>query len=150
MGQIVLADASPVIYLAQVEGGLSWLKEIYGSVSVTAVVRSELLPTMAAAGKSEIQSAFRKGILHEIEVPWSIPTFTELDEGEASTIRAAVNLSQSGDTCLILVDDKKARQVLQTLRSSTLQFSGTLAVIARAKERGIIKSAALELRCCAA
>jgi predicted nucleic acid-binding protein len=121
MGQIVLADTSPVIYLAQVEGGLSWLKEIYGSVSVTPAVRRELLPAQEAPGKSEIQNAFRQGILREIEMPWSTPAFSKLDEGEESTIRAAVNLSQSGNTCLILIDDKDARQVLQTLRSGTLQ-----------------------------
>jgi hypothetical protein len=145
MGRIVLTDASPIIYLAQLEHGLSWLEEIYREVAVTPVVRRELLPKKEAAGKSGIEEAFRRGVLREIEMKWTTPKFARLDDGEESTIRAAINLLRAGNSCLILIDDKEARQVLQTLRPDALEVSGTVAVIGRAKERGIIKSAALEL-----
>jgi predicted nucleic acid-binding protein len=145
MGQIVIADTSPIIYLARLKDGFSWLTEIYGEVVVTSAVHRELLPAKDAAGKREVKDAFSAGILREIKSPWITPNFPGLDEGEESTLRAAVNLVSEGNSCLVLVDDKDARRVLRTLRSNALQFSGTVALIARLKERGIIKSVAAEL-----
>jgi predicted nucleic acid-binding protein len=142
MGQIVLADASPIIYLAKLEGGISWLKELYARVAVTPVVHRELLPAREVAGKREIELGFRAGTLYEIETPWRTPRFADLDAGEESTIRAAVNLLREGNSCLILIDDKRARRALTTLRSQSLEVSGTAALIGRIKQRGMIESAA--------
>jgi predicted nucleic acid-binding protein len=145
MGEIILADASPIIYLAQLENGLSWLKEVYGPVGVTPVVRDELLPAKQVAGKRAIEEAFRLGILYLIETPWTTPQFAELDPGEASTLRAVVNLVHEGNACLILIDDKNGREVLETLHLNLLEVSGTAAFVGRLKRKGMIKSAAAEL-----
>jgi predicted nucleic acid-binding protein len=142
MGRIVLADASPIVYLAQLEDGLSWLEKIYREVVVTPVVRREVLPKKEVAGKSRIQEAFRRGVLREIEVPWTTPKFPRLDDGEASTIRAGINLSRLGNSCLILIDEKDGRGLLKTVSSQTLTVSGTVAVVGRAKQLNLIQSAA--------
>lgn len=56
---------------------------------------------------------------------------TQLDDGEAQAIAVAVEL---GDV-LIILDDKKARRVA---RQMGLQVIGTVGVLLRAKQRGII------------
>jgi len=145
MGEIILADASPIIYLAQLENGLSWLKEVYGPVGVTPVVRDELLPAKQVAGKRAIEEAFQLGLLYVIETPWTTPQFAKLDPGEASTLCAVVNLLNEGNSCLILIDDKNGREVLETLHLNSLEISGTAALVGRLKRKGMIKSAAAEL-----
>jgi predicted nucleic acid-binding protein len=142
MGQIVLTDATPVMYLAQVEDGLSWLKEIFGWVAMTSTVRGELLPIRDVPGKIAIKRALGNGILREIEDPWSTPKFPQLGPGEESTIRAGINLSRLGNSCLILIDDKDGRRLLKTVSSETLAVSGTIAVVGRAKRLDLIPSAA--------
>jgi predicted nucleic acid-binding protein len=144
MGEIVLTDTSPVIYLARIER-LSWLKEIFGYVAMTSTVRRELLTARDMPGKVAIEAAVRDRTLREIEDEWTAPAFSSLDEGEESTIRVAVNLSRQEHHCHVLVDDKQARQVLQSLKSEKLDFAGTAAVVARAKRLGLTDSAAKEL-----
>lgn len=144
MGEVVLTDTSPVIYLARIER-LSWLKAIFGYVAMTSTVRSELLPTRNMPGKDAIVNAVRDGTLREIEDEWTVPAFSDLDEGEDSTIRVAVNISRRGHHCHVLIDDKRARQVLQALKSENLDFAGTAAVVARAKRLGLTDSAVSEL-----
>jgi predicted nucleic acid-binding protein len=103
-----------------------------------------MLPTRDAPGKHAIEEALRRGVLREVETRWTTPKFAWLDRGEESTIRAAVNLSRLGDRCLVLIDDKDGRQVLRTIGSENLDFAGTAAVVGRAKQLGLIKSAASE------
>jgi len=144
MAEIVLADTSPVIYLARIEG-LPWLKEIFGYIAVTSVVRRELLPPADLPEKSAIEAAIVDGTLREIADEWALPIYSGLGEGEDSTIRVAVNLSRRGHYCHVLVDDKQARKVLQALASEKLDFAGTAAVVARAKRLGLVDSVAAEL-----
>ena len=144
MGEIVLADTSPIIYLAQI-GRISWLRDIFGYVAITSAVRRELLPARDVRGKPAIEEAVRDRILREIEDKWSVPAFSALDEGEDSTIRVAVNLSRRGHHCHVLIDDKQARRALQSLASQNLDFAGTAAVVVRAKRLGLVNSVASEL-----
>jgi predicted nucleic acid-binding protein len=142
MGQIVLTDATPIVYLAQVEEGLSWLREIFGSVAMTSTVKSEVLPNTDVPGKIAIQRALENGILREIEEPSSTPKFPQLDPAEESTICAGINLSRLGNSCLILIDEKDGREILKAVSSETLTVSGTVAVVGRAKQLDLIRSAA--------
>ena len=101
---------------------------------MTSTVRGELLPNKDVPGKIAIQRALENGILREIDEPWSTPKFPQLDLGEESTIRAGINLSRLGNSCLILIDEKDGRELLKTVSSETLIVSGTVAVIGRAKQ----------------
>ena len=141
MGQIVLTDASPIVYLARLDGGLSWLKEIFVRVSMTPTVSGELLPNHDVPGKAAIESALASGVLAEIEAPWLTPDFPGLDPDEESTLRAAVNLVQSGSSVLVLIDEKDGRRALEKVQSTSLVVSGTAAVVSRARELGLIVSA---------
>ena len=105
--RLILSDASPLIALSLV-GGLPWLKSLFGTVTLTSIVYQEMVPGAGKPGETDIQAAVEKRILKVIEDKWSDPQFPELDEGEASTLRAAVNLRQP---CLILMDEKMGRTV---------------------------------------
>lgn len=142
MAQIVLTDATTLIGLAKTEGGLSWLKKLFGKVFVTSAVKGEVLPGRGAEGESEIQRAMDRAIIRELTQEWPEPLFPWLHEGEASIIRAAVNLAKAGNECLILMDEKHGRAAVRELGSQSIAVSGTAAVIGRAKEKGLISSAA--------
>lgn len=133
MAQIVIADASPIIILSQI-GGLDWLTPLFGKVWLTEIVRDELLPG-GKLGEQAILAAIDGGVLAVMEQDWPKPLFPELDEGEASTIRAALNLSEE---CLLLMDERLGRTVAQ---ENALPVAGVVGLIGIAKKRGLIPSA---------
>ncbi len=128
---IVLADASPLIALGIV-GGLVWTHALFGKVSLTAAVQGEVAPGSDRPGEREITAAIRRRWLKVIQEEWIEPAFTELDEGEASTLRAAVNLRRP---CLILMDEKAGRAVARELGFAV---TGTAGIILAAKRRRLI------------
>jgi predicted nucleic acid-binding protein len=142
VAQIVLSDATALIYLAQIPEGLSILERLFGQVTITAIVKDEVLPQECAPGEPEIAEAIGRGLIAVIDDRWSEPTFPWLDEGEASTLRAAVNLANSGNQCLIIIDDKQGRSAAAELGSADIAVSATAAIIGRAREMGLIASAA--------
>lgn len=128
---IVLADASPLIALANV-GGLAWVHSLFGKVALTAAVHGEVAPGSDRPGEREIAAAVRRGRLRIIREQWAEPAFAELDEGEAGTLRAAVNLRRP---CLILMDEKAGRAVARELGFAV---TGTAGIILAAKRRRLI------------
>ena len=128
---IVLADASPLIALGIV-GGLAWTHALFGKVALTAAVQGEIAPGSNRPGEREIASAIRRGWLKVMGDEWAEPAFAELDEGEASTLRAAVNLRRP---CLILMDEKAGRAVARELGFAV---TGTACIILAAKRRRLI------------
>jgi len=141
MAQIVLTDATPLVYLSQVNGGLSWLKRLFGPVDMTHVVKGEATKS-GKPGAAEVDAALQHGDLRVLTDDWSEPKFPWLDEGEASTIRAAINLAKLGHTCLVLMDEKAGRDEIKHLGSPAIIVSGTAAVVGRAREVGLVSSAA--------
>lgn len=132
--RIVLADASPLIALGIV-GGLAWAHALFGKVSLTAIVHDEVAPGSERPGEREIVAAIRRSWLKVIQEEWTEPAFAELDEGEASTLRAAVNLRRP---CLILMDEKAGRAVARELGFAV---TGTAGIILAAKRRQLIPAA---------
>lgn len=128
---IVLADASPLIALGIV-GGLAWTHALFGRVSLTAAVQDEVAPGSDRPGEREIAATLRRGWLKVLREEWTEPAFAELDAGEASTLRAAVNLRRP---CLILMDEKAGRAVARELGFAV---TGTADIILAAKRRQLI------------
>lgn len=60
MARVVIADASPLIGLAIVEG-LAWLPALFGEVWLPPAVRDEVLPHRQARGEAAIQTALDLG-----------------------------------------------------------------------------------------
>lgn len=135
MAQVVIADASPIIILSQI-GGLDWLAAFFGQVWLTTVVRDEILPEGDKPGVEAIRAAMDAGVLVILDRDWPGPVSPELDEGEASCIRAALNLPEN---CLLLMDERLGRVYAQ---ENGLQVVGVAGLVGMARLRGLIPSAA--------
>lgn len=127
-------NASPLIALAAI-GGLAWLRKLYGRALVTSTVRREVLPGLGRRGEAEIAVAFRRRQIALLRDEPGEPPLPELDEGEASTIRAAL---AHGSHALAILDDLSARKTAQRLG---LQCTGTVGVIVDAKRAHMVQTA---------
>jgi predicted nucleic acid-binding protein len=87
-----------------------------------------------------LAQAIEQGLLHvHPDWDWPEPQFPNLGKGEASCIRAAINLLERGHECLLLIDDREARRAAASI--ATIYVSGTAAVVGAAKQAGLIASA---------
>jgi uncharacterized protein len=130
---IVLADASPLIALG-VAGQLHLLKALFDKVKTTAIVLGEVAPggEQLLPGEAEILKAVRAKWLTPLNREWDEPTFSFLDAGEESILRAAFN---SRVPCLLLIDDLPARAAAKSLG---LAVTGTAGVLVHAKQHGLL------------
>lgn len=134
MAGIVIADASPLIALARVNG-LNWLQALFSEVMVTDEVLAEVLTGDFPASEAPIWQARSAGWLKAVAIETQEPALPDLDEGEASSIRLALRCRQPA---LLLIDERSGRAVAQELG---LSVTGTAAVIGLARQRGLIDSA---------
>lgn len=116
MVAIVIADASPLIALARVNG-IVWLQDLFGEVVVTTVELREVLTGRFPESEAPIETALAAGWLKSVAVEMADPVLPDLDEGEAASIRLAL------------------------AQSFGIRLAGTAAVIGMARQRGLIPSA---------
>ena len=135
---IVISDAGPLIALSRIHH-LGLLEQLYGQVTVTDVVRDELLNAGAAAfdGQAQLQAALRQWVRVEKSTPGlKLQALNpNVDAGELSSIALCMRLPDS----LLIVDDKAARLEAQ---ARGLRFIGLLGVLLQAKQRGLLSSLA--------
>lgn len=119
--KLVIADASCLIVLTRI-GALLLLRNLYGSIMTTPTVANE-------AGRPMPSWILEKEVQNRI-----IQTELELlvDKGEASAIALALEI---GD-CSIILDDEDGRKLAKRLN---LNVTGTLGVLLRCKESGLIQ-----------
>ena len=120
--ETVIADASCLIVLQNILE-LSLLQKLFGEVLITEEVAMEFgldLPEWIKV--KTVQNETQKNSLSLI-----------LDKGEASSIALCLELDDS----LLIIDEKKGRRVAQELK---IKITGTIGVILRAKEKGLIDS----------
>ena len=134
MAGVVLIDASPLIVLSRV-GGLAWLPVLFGCVHVPLPVRREVLPDQNKAGEPAIRAALGDKAFVLLKRDWKQPQFPYLGDGEAACIRAGLHL---GGPSLLLMDDRAGRV---TAVEQGLRVAGTAAIVAMAKQRGLIPPA---------
>lgn len=120
MHKVVISDTSCLILFHKIEE-LDILKKVYDNISTTPEIAkefSEQLPKWI-----NIKSVKDKKYQEFLE--------TQVDSGEAS----AIALAKEMDKPLLLLDDLKARKLANKLN---LKFTGTLGVINKAKQIGVI------------
>jgi predicted nucleic acid-binding protein len=122
MPEIVISDTSCLILLDKI-GELDLLKKAYSSVLTTPEVASEFIEALPSW--IIISSAKDKKYQKFLQ--------TQIDIGEASAIALATEIESS----LLLLDDLKARNLARKLN---LRFTGTLGVITKAKQIGVIEN----------
>lgn len=121
MPSIIVSETSCLIVLENI-GKLDLLKLVYEVVITTPEVAQEFdrpIPEWL-----EIKSATDANQQKKLE--------EVIDLGEASAIALALETNN----CTLILDDLKARKIASQLN---LHFTGTLGVIARAKELGLIE-----------
>lgn len=143
----VIADASPLIALAMIER-LDLLHGLFGSVKVVQAVYQEVMTGSFDPSERAIAQAFECGWLELVqdESPVfqtmsreAVSRWLLLDPGEAASISYAMRVPQHAQ---LVIDELAGRSVCQKLG---LLYTGTVGIIALAKERGIIPSAKAEL-----
>lgn len=136
---IVVSDTTPLIGLANI-GRLELLKELFGEVYIPQAVFDESV----TFGRKE--SAAREVVanadwIQVVTVKERIAVdvlLDELDLGEAE----AIVLAGEMEADLVLMDEKKGRRKLTQLSISKI---GTLGVLLKAREVGLIPSLKLEI-----
>ena len=131
---VVLSDASPLIALSLIDR-LDLLHSLFGRITITEVVRSEVLEGGTKPGQAAIATAIQGKQIRVIADEWPEPNLLQLDEGEASTLRAAIHLKVP---CLVLIDERAGRAVARELG---IPHTGTVGLIVQAKRRGLGPSA---------
>ena len=122
MHKLIIADTSCFIILSKIDE-LELLQKIYVQIVTTsdiAIEFGEVLPDWVI-----IKNVSNKNYQDILEL--------QLDKGESSAIALALEI----ENCTIILDDYKARKVAQKLNIS---ITGTIGVIVKAKQLGIIKS----------
>ena len=122
MPKIIISDTSCLIILNKI-GELDLLRQIYGTVTVTQDILleyGEQLPDWIEV--QQVKDQYRQLLLE-----------MQIDKGEASAIALAL---ETADNTLIL-DDWKARKLAERLG---LSITGTLGIIIKAKNTGLIPS----------
>ncbi len=127
-------NASPLIGLAHLDG-LAWPRKLYGRAVITPSVRSEVLTGFDRAGEAEVAAAIRRRQIGVLRSDLAGPLFPALDDGEATTIRAAL---AHGPGALVILDELSARKVARRLG---LRCTGTAGVIVEAKRARLIVAA---------
>jgi len=122
MHEVIISDTSCLIILHKI-GELGLLRQLYDRVIITHEISEEYgeqLPEWIEVGNLKDK---RKQQLLEMQI----------GKGEASAIALALEIMPE----LIILDDYKARKVAEHLG---IRFTGTLGVIIKAKNTGIIDS----------
>jgi len=136
-----VSNASPLIHLARI-GRLGLLRPLFSPVSIPgAVYREVVAEGRGRPGADEVARAVTDGWL--VVVPVTASSGLEqlrasLDEGEAEAIQLALQLRPAR----VLLDEAPARQKAERLG---LGVTGTLGVLLRAKQTGLLPSVAAEL-----
>lgn len=121
-----MTNTTPLITLAGV-GLLDLLPRLYDEIWAPRIVLDEYSAKVPPT-EPDLALVSWLTVIDAIEIDPALPL---LDGGEA----AALSLAQSIRARLILLDERKARQIATRIG---LQVAGTLAVLLRAKQQGYI------------
>ena len=128
MARFVAADASPLIGLA-IAGVLHVLRDLFGTVTITRLVKDEMTSGRRRTGAQEIDAAMRAGWLRVAPAPLETWRLRGIDAGEASTIA----LAAEHEGALVLMDDALGRSQAAALGLEMLDVAGILLAAKRAR-----------------
>jgi hypothetical protein len=133
--QRVVVNTTPIIALSLI-GKLDLLRELYGEVSIPPAVRSELLAGgPQGTGSRALSDATWLRVISLLDPRRADLLLVDLGRGEAEVIA----LAQEVDAELVLLDERLARRHARRLG---LKLTGTLGVLLKAKERGLVSAVA--------
>jgi len=126
----VVVNTTPIIALALI-GQLDLLRHLYGEVVIPPAVQAEVLAGgPGSIGVTELQEANWIRMV-PMQDPRRADLLSDLDRGEAEVIALAQELNAE----LVIIDERLARRHAKRLG---LTLTGTLGVLLKAKERGLV------------
>jgi predicted nucleic acid-binding protein len=128
MARLVVADASPLIGLAAA-GAFHVLRELFGTVTISRLVKDEVTAHDERPGARELDRAMRAGWIRVAAAPPETWRFDGIDAGEASTLA----LAAAHDGALVLMDDTLGRARAAALGIDVLDVAGLLLAAKRAQ-----------------
>ena len=128
MPRLVVADASPLIGMAAA-GVFDLLRELFGTVTITRLVKDEVTARGDLPGAQELDSAMREGWVRVAPAPLETWRFAQIDAGEASTIA----LATQREGALVLMDDALGREQAAAVGLEVLDLAGLLLAAKRAR-----------------
>ncbi len=131
---IVVSDTTPIISLIKIDC-LDILEKLYKNIIVPRAVYGELI--VNADYEDEIDIINRCNFLKVQDVEENLSVLLlqkqlNLDKGESDAIVLANNINAD----LIVIDERKARKIDKDIG---LNVTGTLGILAKAKQKGLIK-----------
>jgi predicted nucleic acid-binding protein len=126
--RLIAADASPLIGMAAA-GAFELLRDLYGTVTITKLVKDEVTGRADLPGARELDAAMRAGWIRVAATPPETWAYRDIDAGEASTI--ALALTQPG--ALVLMDDVLGRARAHEAGLETVDVIGLLVAAKRAR-----------------
>ena len=127
---LVITNTSPLLYLHQT-GYLDVLRQLYGSIAIPSAVRKELEEGKQQGFDVPEVGSFAWVHVRQATSTANVPTIAGLGNGEAEVIA----LGLETDNHLLILDDRLARQIAD---SYGLRYTGTLGVLMKAKQNGLI------------
>jgi predicted nucleic acid-binding protein len=133
MPRFVVADASPLIGLAAA-GVFAVLRELFGTVTITRLVKDEVAARGHRPGARELDAAMREGWVRVAATPIETWHLAQIDAGEASTIA----LAAQHEGALVLMDDAQGRVQAADRGLEVLDLAGLLLAAKRAQLVGAV------------
>lgn len=121
MARLIVVDSSPLIGLA-LGGVFDELQDLYGTLTITRLVKDEVAGRGDLPGAPELNAAMRAGWIRVAPAPPETWQLTGLDAGEASTLALAAKRSDS----LVIMDDVLGCERAAELKIETLDTAGVL------------------------
>lgn len=127
----VISNNSPLVALWHLDR-LSLLRDLYTEVWIPQEVEKEFLGTKKKSRQEALNNApwIKTVDLADSE---KAPVYDRLDSGEAAVLALAIER----EARLVIIDEKKARQEVSKIR---LPLIGTIGILLKAKEEGLISS----------
>lgn len=129
--RLVAIDASALIGLAKT-GAFDLLHGLFETITVTCIVRDEVLAGEGLPGAQELTSAIEAGWVNLQDVEADEETFADLDAGESSTL--ALARAHRG-RCLVVMDERLGRSHAQTLG---IPVTGLGGILLQGKKEGLL------------
>jgi predicted nucleic acid-binding protein len=137
---IVVSDTSPLLNLIRI-GHLVLLRALYHEVTIPPAVHDELVATLEGSPLADVTtSASWLRVIEPVDRRRVAELGAELDAGESEAIVIAQELGSD----LLLMDERKGRQIASSLGLNTV---GLLGILVEAKRTGQHSSGQAPTRC---
>jgi predicted nucleic acid-binding protein len=109
------------------------LRPLFDTVTITRIVRDEIMAGRGLPGAEELSAAMREGWIRVAPAPLETWRFAELGAGEASTLALALERAESGlENVLLLMDDGLGRAQAEALGLEIADLPRVLLALKRA------------------